>query len=330
MKRMAKLIVPAILLGILLLGSGIIVLIVGTTPQKREIRVIAVLKTIDLNMEFWEVVKSGMRTAAKELDIVLEIRGPWAESDVKGQIALMDSAIRDKPDAIVLASTDFNALVPSVEAAKQAGIVVVTLDSGVNSKLPASFVATNNIEAGEKAGNRMLALIGTGTPVAVVNHIRGATTAMEREVGAIRAFTAAGAGERLLPTRYTDNFELRAYGITRELMQERPDIEGILAMNEVSTVGVARALQDLGLGGKIRLVGFDNSRLEIKLIEQGVIDATVVQQPFNMGYLSVRAARDALSGKMPERFIDTGSLLITKETMYLPENQKILFPFLEK
>lgn len=330
MKRMATLIVPAILLGILLLGSGIIVLIVGTTPKKREIRVIAVLKTIDLNMEFWEVVKSGMRTAAKELDLGLEIRGPWAESDVKGQIALMDSAIRDQPDAIVLASTDFNTLVPSVEAARQAGIIVVTLDSGVNSKLPASFVATNNIEAGEKAGTRMLELIGTDTPVAVVNHIRGATTAMEREVGAIQAFTAVGMGDRLLPTRYTDNFEVRAYEITRELMKERPDIEGILAMNEVSTVGVARALQDLGLARKIRLVGFDNSRLEIKLIEQGVIDATVVQQPFNMGYLSVRAVRDALMGKMPERFIDTGSLLITKETMYLPENQKILFPFLEK
>jgi len=100
-------------------------------------------------------------------------------------------------------------------------------------------------------------------------------------------------------------------------------------MNEVSTVGAAQAILDAGLTGKIRLLGFDSSLAEIKFIEQGVIDATVVQKPFNMGYLSVKAALDAVEKKPRIRFIDTGSELITAANLYLPENQKLLFPFSE-
>ena len=81
MKRIASLVVPAILFGILLVGSLIIMLIAGAPAEKRANRVVAVMKTIDSNMEFWEVAKTGMREAAKEFDVRLEIVGPWAESD---------------------------------------------------------------------------------------------------------------------------------------------------------------------------------------------------------------------------------------------------------
>ena len=100
-------------------------------------------------------------------------------------------------------------------------------------------------------------------------------------------------------------------------------------MNEVSTVGAAQALLDAGQAGKVRLLGFDSSLAEIKFIEQGVLAATVVQKPFNMGYLAIRAALDAVEKKPRIRFIDTGSVLITAANLYLPENQKLLFPFTE-
>jgi ribose transport system substrate-binding protein len=327
MKRPASLVVPAILLGILLCGSLIIMLIAGAEPPAARVRVVAVLKTIDVNMEFWEVVKSGMREAAKEFDVDLDVRGPWAESDVLGQLRIVDEVIAERPTAIILAATDYVALVGSVEKARDEGIRVVTLDSGVDSSVPATFVATNNVEAGEKAGVEMARLLKPGAAVAVVNHIRGATTAMEREKGALRA---VGEGNRftVLGVWYTNNFVENAYAIALDLMDKHPDLGGILAMNEVSTVGVARALRDRGRLD-IRLVGFDNSLVEIKLMEEGFIDATVIQQPFNMGYLAVRAVRRVVGGGSVEPFIDTGSLLVTPENMYLPEIQKSLFPFAE-
>jgi ribose transport system substrate-binding protein len=161
-----------------------------------------------------------------------------------------------------------------------------------------------------------------------VNHIKGATTAIEREEGALRAIKKDGRF-KILDTRYTNNIEENAYGITLELLETHRNLGGIMAMNEVSTVGVARALRDKKRSD-VRLVGFDNSLFEVKLIEEGIIDATVIQQPFNMGYLAVRAARTANTGKRLEPFIDTGSLLITVDNMYHPEIQKSLFPFAER
>jgi ribose transport system substrate-binding protein len=76
-------------------------------------------------------------------------------------------------------------------------------------------------------------------------------------------------------------------------------------------------------------VGFDNPLGRINLIEEGIIAAVVIQKPFNMGYLAVRAARDTVENRNLPPFIDTGSVLITAENLYEPENQKLLFPFVE-
>jgi ribose transport system substrate-binding protein len=325
---MAPFVVPAILLGILLLGSYIILFFAGAPAKQEPPRITAVLKTIDSNMEFWEVVKSGMRTAATEFSVPLEIFGPWTESDVEGQIRIMETVIRDKPTVIILSATDYTALIPSVEAADRAGILVVTLDSGIDSDLPRTFVATNSVEAAEKLGKHLPSLLAPGRSVAIINHVPGATTAIEREEGVRRALEKDG-GYPILGTWFTNNFQENAYAITMELLETYPDLGAILAMNEVSTVGAAQALLDAGKAGKVRLLGFDSSLAEIKFIEQGVLDATVVQKPFNMGYLAIRAALDAVEKKPRIRFIDTGSVLITAGNLYLPENQKLLFPFSE-
>lgn len=326
MKRMAPFVVPAILLGILFSGSYIILFFAGAPARAAPPRITAVLKTIDSNMEFWEVVKNGMRTAATEFAVPLEIFGPWAESDIEGQIRIMETVVKDRPTAIILSAADFSALIPSVQAAHAAGILVVTLDSGVDSDIPQTFVATNSVEAAEKLAMHLPTLLEPGRSVAIINHVPGATTAIEREEGVRRALERDGRYP-ILGTWFTNNFEERAYTITQELLETYPDLGAILAMNEVSTVGAAQAISDAGLAGRIRLLGFDSSLAEIKFIEQGVLDATVVQKPFNMGYLAVRAVLDAVEKKPRIRFIDTGSVLITADNLYHPENQKLLFPF---
>lgn len=328
MKRIASLVVPSIMLALLLGGSLIILFFAGAPTRKQPPRLAAVLKTIDSNMEFWEVVKSGMRVAATEFGMRMEISGPWVESDVEGQIAILDKVVEERPTVIILSATDYTALIPSVQRAAAAGIPVVTLDSGIDSDIPVTFVATNNLEAAGKLARHLPTLLEPGRSVAIVNHVPGATTAIEREEGVRRALEDDGRYP-ILGTWFTNNFYEKAYAITAELLVEYPDLGAVLAMNEVSTVGAARAIKDAGVAGVVRLLGFDSSLAEIRFIEEGVIDATVIQKPFNMGYLAVKAARDAVAGLRQEKFIDTESVLITAETLYLPENQKLLFPFIE-
>jgi ribose transport system substrate-binding protein len=324
-RHLRTLFVPVI---ILLLGS-LVILFFTRTPSRREIKITAVIKAIANDSEFWEVVKTGLRAGAVEFGADLEIRGSWAESDIEGQIHIIEDILQnDPPAALILAATDYIRLVPVVEKAVSMGVKVVTMDSGVDSPLPHTFVATNNIEGGEKVAAEMIRILEPGNKLAIVNHVRGATTAIEREDGARRILEQDGRYP-IIGTWFTDNFEENAYTITLRLLRDHPDLGGILGMNEVSTIGIARALQDAGAMGKVRLVGFDSSLREIQFIEQGLIAATVIQKPFNMGYLAVQAARDAAENRTLPSFIDTGSVLITADNLYEPENQKLLFPFVE-
>lgn len=328
MKHIAALIVPAIILVILIFGSMVILFFTGNPAPQKPISISVILKTIDTNMEFWQVVKSGMQVAATENGVSLEITGPWVESDIEGQIEITEKVLKQHPQVLILSATDYNRLVPLVEHAKDLEIPVVTLDSGVNSDIPVTFVATNSIEAAEKLARHASSLIPPGKPVAIINHVPGATTAIERERGVRNILEAAGKNP-ILGTWFTNNFEENAYSIAMDLMKAYPDLAAILAMNELSVVGAAKAIEEAGMAGKVKLFGFDNSLLEVKFMERGILQATVIQKPFNMGYLAVKAAIDAMNKKILPAFIDTSSVLITPENMYLPENQKLLFPFIE-
>jgi ribose transport system substrate-binding protein len=327
-RRLRSLVASAIV-GIILLAGCLIILFFTRSPLRQEIRITAVIKAIANDSEFWEVVKTGLRAAAEEFGLKLDIQGPWVESDVDGQIRIVGDILKnDPPTVLILAATDYIRLVPLVEQAEARGVRVITMDSGVDSPLSRCFVATNNSEGGGKAAAEMMRILEPGRKLAIINHIPGATTAMEREEGARRMLEADGRYP-VIGTWFTNNFEENAYTITVNLLEEHPDLGGILAMNEVSTVGAARALRDLDAGGKVPLVGFDSSLREVQFIEQGIISATVIQKPFNMGYLAVQAARDVAVNRSVPPFIDTGSVLITVDNLYEPENQKLLFPFVE-
>jgi ribose transport system substrate-binding protein len=334
-KSISSLIIPAMLVLILLAGSFIILFFTRLSSPK-EIRVAAVIKAIANDSEFWEVVKTGLRAGAQEFSVDIDIQGPWAESDVEGQIRIIEGILRNNPPAaLILAAADYKRLVPVVEKAHAQGIKVIAMDSGVDSPIPLSFVATNNVEGGQKAAAEMIRILEPGRKIAIINHVRGTTTAMEREAGA-REILETDGRYTILGTWFTDNFEENAYSITGQVLQDHPDLGGILAMNEISAIGAAGALRDLGFAQRpedpekgVKLVGFDHSLGEIQSIEQGIIAATVIQKPFNMGYLAVRAARDGVLNRKLSPFIDTGLVLITRDNLYEPENQKLLFSFVE-
>lgn len=328
MKHITALIVPAILVIILLFGSLLILFVTGNPTPSKKLTISVILKTIDTNMEFWQVVKSGMQVAATENGVELEITGPWVESDIEGQITIMRQVLKNKPKVIILSATDYNKLVPLVQDAHKMGIPVVTLDSGVNSDIPVTFVATNSVEAAEKLALYASGILKPGKPIAIINHVPGATTAMEREQGVRMVFEKENKNP-ILGTWFTDNFQERAYTITTDLITKHKDLAAILAMNEISVIGAAQAIEQAGMAGKVKLFGFDNSLSEIQFMERGVLQATVIQKPFNMGYLAIKAAIAAVNKIKQARFIDTGSVLITPNNMYLPENQKLLFPFIE-
>ena len=95
---------------------------------------------------------------------------------------------------------------------------------------------------------------------------------------------------------------------------------------EYATVGAARLVKDMGLKGKIKIVGFDNSKEEIQMTESGAIEGLVIQRAFDMGYLGVKMGMEAAYGKLEEKKDRFRMQISHEENIYTKENQKLLFP----
>lgn len=285
---------------------------------------IVLKSTIGPSMDFWMVVDQGIQEAAKEFGLDVEISGPRFEKEIVRQVHVLENVISKKPPLIILAASDYSLLVEPLKKAAAEGIPVITIDSGVDSDIPVSFIATDNIIAGNKAGREMkrLLLSSPRKEIAIVSHIRETATAIDRELGVRSALE----GFEILGTWYCDAEQEKAYRITNSLLMNE-QLGGIVALNEEAAMGVARAVDEAEAKDRVLVVGFDNSVKELSYLEQGVIKATVVQRPYNMGYLSVKTAADYLHGEKVIPFIDTGSVLITKTNMFEREYQELLFPF---
>ncbi|MFC5529331.1 substrate-binding domain-containing protein [Cohnella yongneupensis] len=299
----------------------------GPSWSDKDRPILLVPKTIDGRIDFWQVLGQGALTAAKEFGEEVKTVGTVSESDVDGQIALLERALETRPKAIVLAASDYNRIVPVAKKIIEAGIPLITVDSGLNGGISESFIATDNYEAGKQAGSALMRWTGKDARIAIISVVKVSATAIEREGGARDSLKEAGATNVMKETYYSNSSETMAYQIVKKLIAEKPDLQGIVCLNEPTTVGAAKAVKEFASGKGIKMVGFDSSTDEVAFLEDDIIQAIVVQKPFNMGYLAVRTAVSASKGHKVESLIDTGSQVITKQNMYAKENQKLLFPF---
>ena len=290
-------------------------------------RVVLILKTREASISFWNTLRDGAKRAANDLGIDLSIRGPRDEQQVDEQIGILASAVDESPAAIVLAAADFERLIPGIRAARKAGIPVVTVDSFVSSNDANTKIGTDNLTLGRKAAEAVLRRVPAGAEVGVINYIRESSTGRDRETGLLSELRNRVA---LLPTLYCGADADVAYRQAKDLLVTHPRLGGLVALNEPTSEGVGRALAEAGKARDVVLVAVDQSFELVKRLEDGTIRDLLVQQPFNMGYLGVQAARDLIDHRHVEPTIDTGSVDIDLKTLFQPRNQKLLFPFSEE
>ena len=210
----------------------------------------------------------------------------------------MRQAILERPDAIVLAAADYNLLVPAAREVKRQGIPLVCIDSFVNSDDADARIGTDSYEGGQKCAAALMRCVKEGDLVAVMSYVKGSSTAIDRESGT-RDYLDGKV--RILETLYSNADADLAYSQAARLISETPRLRGIVALNDPTARGAARALDESGKASSIALIGFDNSLLVIRFVERGVISDTVVQKPFNMGYLGIKTALDLVQGRKPPR-----------------------------
>lgn len=289
----------------------------------KKLNIDLIVKSVD--SEYWLTVKAGAEKAAKELGVNLSFNGAQAETDIAGQISIVENAMNQHMDGIVLAASDTKALVAPAEQAIAAKIPVVTIDSGIDSTKPQSFIATDNEKAAEQAAQTLAKMTGEKGKLAVVSFVPGAATAVLRENGfkkGVKQFP----NMKIVATQYSQSDKAQALSVTEDILTANPDVVGIFGANNKSALGAAQAIEQKGLQNKVNLIGFDADPDEITDLQKGTIKALVVQNPFMMGYDGIENVVKAIKGQKVPKKVDTGVTIVTKDNFNDPKIQKLLYP----
>ena len=278
-----------------------------------------------LTHQFWLTVKAGAEAAGKELNVEINWLGPEKETEVAKQINLIEDQIGAGVNAIVMAACDQDALVDVIKKAADKKIPVVMIDSGVNSDVPSSFIATDNVAGASQAAQKLAELIGNEGAVGMIPFVKGAGTSEMREQG-FKDGIAKSPNVKLVDIQYCQSDVIKAMNVTEDMLTAHPDLKGIFATNEPAALGVVQALDAAGKAGQIKVVAFDAGDDEIAALQKGTVQALIVQNPYRMGYEGVKTAYDALQGKQVPKRIDTGVTVVTKENMDTPDVKKLLHP----
>ena len=278
--------------------------------------------------EFWKSIHAGAEKAAAELDVEIIWKGPQVEDDRAAQIAVVEDMIARRVDGIVLAPLDRTGLRQVVTEARMAGIPTVAIDSGLEGEEHLSFVATDNRKGGVLGAQRLIEVLGGNGKVILMRVMVGAESTMDREEGFLSEIAKHADIEVLSDNQYGGVTTETAYQVGENLLNRFPNVDGIFCPNESTTFGMLRALTDSGKAGKVKFVGFDSSEKLIAALEGGHLQGLVVQNPFGMGELGVKAVVEYVRDptKRPEKRIDTGVAVATPENMNDPKVAALLRP----
>lgn len=314
-----------------------VALVAAACAQAAETYKIAVIPK-GTTHEFWKSINAGAIKAQRELEtqgIHVQViwKGPLKEDDREQQVQVVENFVSQRVNGIVLAPLDRKALAAPVETAVAGRIPVVVIDSGLDSKAPASFVATDNREGGRIAARELGKMLGGKGNAILLRYAVGSASTEEREEGFLEVMKKDFPGIKLLSTDQHAGATRDSAKRTAENLLNRygRQVNGVFASNESAAAGMLLALRDAGLaGGRVKFVAFDSGETLNAGLKAGDVQGMVVQNPMRMGYLGVKTMVEVLQGKKVEAQLDTGVGFVTQENFNSPEMAEIVNPPLDR
>ena len=298
-------------------------------------------------LSFWDDVRKGAEDAGEELGYDIVYREATGDNDYSSQEADIQDAIKKKAKAIVIAPNGKTELNSAFEQAEKAGIKIININSKADYDGVLSFIRCSDNESGSVAARNAIKILRgdsmeiTGLKnIAIIGHT--ASTAEERISGFINTFTDQAA-DAIAPTEMTENngekveenkkAKIEAYkkGIIKgdpcakkdaakeealEILQNNPgNISVFFGTNTNTTLGICEAVEELELQNEVVVIGFNSDEQELAYIRNGVLDGTVIQNPYMMGYVGVRYAKKAITGDNVPLRMDTGAVFVSTKNI---------------
>ncbi|MFD1722263.1 sugar-binding protein [Amnibacterium endophyticum] len=269
-----------------------------------------------LNNPYWVDARKGMEAEAKKLGVKAQFLGP-DNDDAAAQVQIFDSVLATNPAGIAISPNDPASVVGDIAKARAAGIPVIAWDGPVPNSQVLGYIGTNNVAAGEQAGEALASAIGNKGKVAVVIGSLTAVNLNQRLEGVKKAL-AKHPDIKLVATQTSGESVATAQSAAETILQAQPDLSGMIGIGGSDLPGIAGALKSGGKCGSIKAVGFDVVPQGIAGMKGGCVDALISQKPFGMTAQALQILVDLDKGKPgpgKDFNIDTGVVTVTPSTL---------------
>lgn len=263
-----------------------------------------------LNNPYFVTLRDGAQAAADEAGVELIVTD--AQNDASTQQNDIQSFVTQQVDAVLVNPVDSEAIVPAVEAANQADISVLALDRAAEGGEVATTIISDNIEGGQLAGEELINLVGEGA-VAQLEGIPGTDAQRDRGQGFEQGLEGQDVVE-IVASQAAGFDRAEGLNVTQNILQANPDIQGIFAQNDEMALGAVQALGERA-GSEVQIVGFDAIDDALQAIQEGTMNATVAQQPDEIGRLGVENAMQITAGETVDEQIPVEVNLVTEENV---------------
>lgn len=258
---------------------------------------------------YWTALRDGLNDEAKKQGISVEIQAGSSETDVDGINAKISTMANQDYNCFgVVPNNTTNVITPLVPVARKK-IPIMNLDTkadwdaaGKAGVTFATFIGSDNEEAGTLAGKRMVELTkGGGAKAAILQGLAGESNGIAREKG---FRTAVGSDLNVVSVQSADYEQGKAQTVTDAILKQHPDLKAIFAANDSMGLGAAKSVENAGLKGKVSIISVDGVQAALDAVESGSLAGTVTQYPYAEGVIAVDACIAAVKGTaIPDRVV---------------------------
>lgn len=282
---------------------------------------------------FYQVMELGVNQAVADfgLELVTQYPETWGPTV---QTPILDAMVaRGDLDYLIIAPVDKEQMIAPLEAARDAGIKIITVDTFLGDgdyingpvTFPLSYIGSDNVEGGRIAARALAEALGGEGKVYIQNTNVGVSTTEQRSQG-FREGIAEYPGMEVIGEEYCLDDANIANEQTAAILQREPDLAGIFGVNVFSAQGAGTAVVNAGLEGAVQVIAFDATQFAIEKLRDGTVTLVIAQKPFDMGYMAVEFAMADWRGvtSLPKR-VPTGYAVITAENVDDPEVARFIY-----
>lgn len=264
--------------------------------------------TRDFSNPYWAALRDGAIAEGKAQGVTVTVKAGSSETDAQGESSQINTLANQDYNCFgVVPVNATNVITPLVPIARK-GIPILDLDTQISPSASksagvsyASFIGSDNEQAGELAGNALLKKLGGSGDVAVLEGIAGEQNGINR----LKGFGSVTNGKLKVVAEQPANYDQNtAVNVTSAILQAHPDITGIFAANDTMGLGAAQAVKNAGKQGKVAIVSVDGIQAMLQSIKSGVNTGTVTQYPYAEGQMAVQACMAAVAKQsVPSRVV---------------------------